>query len=146
MLTGSLVAIVTPMAEDGSVDYAALDRLVDFHIENGTSGIVAVGSERPEGEKVHASGHKAPVGDGRQGRGGVPVGGVLLGGVPGVPKEGGSGWASAGAAAPSAATSASTVTASSAHRRGVTSKVVRRFGRIGPVVCGSLMSLLPFRG
>ncbi|MEN9986867.1 MAG: hypothetical protein RI925_2369, partial [Pseudomonadota bacterium] len=42
MLTGSLVAIVTPMAEDGSVDYAALDRLVDFHIENGTSGIVAV--------------------------------------------------------------------------------------------------------
>src|SRR5574343_1269747 len=44
MLTGSLVAIVTPMAEDGSVDYAALDRLVDFHIENGTSGIVAVGT------------------------------------------------------------------------------------------------------
>ena len=33
-----------PMAEDGSVDYAALDRLVDFHIENGTSGIVAVGT------------------------------------------------------------------------------------------------------
>lgn len=44
MLTGSLVAIVTPMAEDGSVDYAALDRLVDFHIENGTRGIVAVGT------------------------------------------------------------------------------------------------------
>lgn len=44
MLTGSLVAIVTPMLEDGSVDYAALDRLVDFHIDNGTSGIVAVGT------------------------------------------------------------------------------------------------------
>ncbi|MCG9071989.1 dihydrodipicolinate synthase family protein, partial [Laribacter hongkongensis] len=44
MLTGSLVAIVTPMLEDGSVDFEALDRLVDFHIESGTSGIVAVGT------------------------------------------------------------------------------------------------------
>lgn len=44
MLTGSLVAVVTPMFEDGSVDYASLDRLVDFHVENGTSGIVAVGT------------------------------------------------------------------------------------------------------
>lgn len=44
MLSGSLVAIVTPMFEDGSVDFASLDRLVDFHIESGTSSIVAVGT------------------------------------------------------------------------------------------------------
>ncbi len=44
MLTGSLVALVTPMFEDGRVDFEALNRLVDFHIENGTDGIVAVGT------------------------------------------------------------------------------------------------------
>ncbi|WP_434633488.1 4-hydroxy-tetrahydrodipicolinate synthase [Chromobacterium sp. CV08] len=44
MLTGSLVALVTPMSNDGAVDFAALQRLVEFHIENGTSGIVAVGT------------------------------------------------------------------------------------------------------
>lgn len=44
MFSGSLVAIVTPMQTDGSVDNAALDRLVDFHIEQGTNGIVAVGT------------------------------------------------------------------------------------------------------
>ncbi|WP_293764069.1 4-hydroxy-tetrahydrodipicolinate synthase [uncultured Aquitalea sp.] len=44
MLTGSLVALVTPMFEDGRVDFESLNRLVDFHIDNGTSGIVAVGT------------------------------------------------------------------------------------------------------
>ncbi|MBA4707141.1 4-hydroxy-tetrahydrodipicolinate synthase [Aquitalea aquatica] len=44
MLTGSLVALVTPMTTDGRVDFESLSRLVDFHIENGTSGIVAVGT------------------------------------------------------------------------------------------------------
>lgn len=44
MLTGSLVALVTPMQEDGQVDFAALKRLVDFHIDNGTAGIAAVGT------------------------------------------------------------------------------------------------------
>ncbi|WP_035056942.1 4-hydroxy-tetrahydrodipicolinate synthase [Andreprevotia chitinilytica] len=44
MLTGSLVAIVTPMFEDGSLDYASLRKLVDWHIEQGTDGIVAVGT------------------------------------------------------------------------------------------------------
>ena len=42
MLRGSLVAIVTPMRDDGAVDFAALDRLLDFHLEAGTHGIVAV--------------------------------------------------------------------------------------------------------
>ncbi|WP_020408086.1 4-hydroxy-tetrahydrodipicolinate synthase [Hahella ganghwensis] len=44
MITGSLVALATPMHEDGSIDWEALDRLLDFHIENGTHGIVAVGT------------------------------------------------------------------------------------------------------
>lgn len=44
MFSGSIVAIVTPMKLDGSVDFKALDRLVEFHIENGTDGIVAVGT------------------------------------------------------------------------------------------------------
>ena len=44
MITGSIVAIVTPMHADGSVDFEALDRLVDWHIAEGTDGIVAVGT------------------------------------------------------------------------------------------------------
>lgn len=43
-LSGSLVALVTPMHPDGSIDWAALDKLVDWHIESGTHGIVAVGT------------------------------------------------------------------------------------------------------
>lgn len=41
VFTGSGVALVTPMKKDGSVDYEALDRLVDFHLQNGTDAIVA---------------------------------------------------------------------------------------------------------
>jgi 4-hydroxy-tetrahydrodipicolinate synthase len=44
MLTGSLVAIATPMQEDGSLDLPALRRLIDWHIDNGTAGIVVVGT------------------------------------------------------------------------------------------------------
>ncbi len=44
MFQGSMVALVTPMREDGSLDRAALARLVDFHIEQGTDAIVAVGT------------------------------------------------------------------------------------------------------
>jgi 4-hydroxy-tetrahydrodipicolinate synthase len=44
MLTGSLVAIVTPMAKGGSLDLPALVKLIDFHVANGTSGIVVVGT------------------------------------------------------------------------------------------------------
>jgi 4-hydroxy-tetrahydrodipicolinate synthase len=43
-ITGSLVALVTPMQDDGSVDFDALRRLVDWHIADGTSCIVAVGT------------------------------------------------------------------------------------------------------
>lgn len=44
MIVGSLVALVTPMKTDGSVDWAALKRLVEWHIAEGTHGIVAVGT------------------------------------------------------------------------------------------------------
>lgn len=44
MLTGSLVAIATPMFENGDLDFASLKKLVDWHIEQGTDGIVAVGT------------------------------------------------------------------------------------------------------
>ena len=44
MFRGSMVALVTPMAADGAIDEAALEALVEFHIENGTDAIVAVGT------------------------------------------------------------------------------------------------------
>jgi 4-hydroxy-tetrahydrodipicolinate synthase len=44
MFSGSMVAIVTPMRPDGRVDFEAWARLVDFHLQNGTSGIVVGGS------------------------------------------------------------------------------------------------------
>lgn len=44
MLTGSLVAIITPMREDGSVHYEQFQRLIDWHVANGTDAIVAVGT------------------------------------------------------------------------------------------------------
>ncbi|MFN7834253.1 MAG: 4-hydroxy-tetrahydrodipicolinate synthase [Burkholderiaceae bacterium] len=44
MITGSIVAIVTPMFEDGSLDFETYRRLIDWHIEQGTQGIVAVGT------------------------------------------------------------------------------------------------------
>lgn len=44
MLKGSIVAIVTPMHDDGSIDFDSLHRLVNFHLENGTDGIVSVGT------------------------------------------------------------------------------------------------------
>src|SRR3954462_4625345 len=48
MITGSLVAIVTPMKsagdEDAQLDYGAFRRLIDWHVEEGTDGIVVVGT------------------------------------------------------------------------------------------------------
>jgi 4-hydroxy-tetrahydrodipicolinate synthase len=44
MITGSLVAIVTPMLEDGRLDLARFKALIDWHIAEGTDGIVVVGT------------------------------------------------------------------------------------------------------
>ncbi len=44
MITGSIVAIVTPMHEDGSLDFPRLRSLIDWHVAEGTDGIVIVGT------------------------------------------------------------------------------------------------------
>jgi 4-hydroxy-tetrahydrodipicolinate synthase len=44
MITGSIVALVTPMHVDGSVDWAGLERLLDLHLQAGTAAIGAVGT------------------------------------------------------------------------------------------------------
>src|SRR5579862_334998 len=44
MITGSLVAIVTPMLEDGRLDLVRFKGLIDWHIAEGTDGIVVVGT------------------------------------------------------------------------------------------------------
>jgi len=44
MFRGSLVALVTPMHEDGALDEEGLARLVELHVESGTEGIIAVGT------------------------------------------------------------------------------------------------------
>ncbi|NMH61088.1 4-hydroxy-tetrahydrodipicolinate synthase [Alteromonas ponticola] len=44
MFKGSYVALITPMDDQGRIDYSALERLIQFHIESGTHGIVAAGT------------------------------------------------------------------------------------------------------
>jgi 4-hydroxy-tetrahydrodipicolinate synthase len=44
MFTGSYVALVTPMDRHGAIDYISLEKLVDFHIKNGSHGLIAVGT------------------------------------------------------------------------------------------------------
>lgn len=43
-LTGSLVALVTPMTETGELDIPAFEKLIDWHVEQGTDGLVVVGT------------------------------------------------------------------------------------------------------
>ena len=44
MITGSMVALVTPMDAEGRLDWDSLTQLVDFHLQEGTNAIVAVGT------------------------------------------------------------------------------------------------------
>jgi 4-hydroxy-tetrahydrodipicolinate synthase len=44
MIKGSIVAVVTPMHEDGSLDLQRYRELIDWHVDQGTAGIVAVGT------------------------------------------------------------------------------------------------------
>jgi len=44
MFRGSMVALVTPMHLDGSVDFDSLSQLIEYHIENGTSAIISMGT------------------------------------------------------------------------------------------------------
>src|ERR1044071_8257868 len=61
MITGSLVAIVTPMksggGQDGHLDFGAFKRLIDWHVEEGTDGIVVVGTTG-ESPTVNVDEHK----------------------------------------------------------------------------------------
>jgi 4-hydroxy-tetrahydrodipicolinate synthase len=57
MITGSLVAIVTPMHEDGRLDLGAFRKLIDWHVEEGTDGIVVVGTTG-ESPTVNVDEHK----------------------------------------------------------------------------------------
>ena len=43
-LNGSLVALITPMLENGGIDFSSLGKLIDWHINEGTNGIVSVGT------------------------------------------------------------------------------------------------------
>ena len=52
-LEGSIVALVTPFKEDGSVDFDALAHLVDFHLQNGTDGILALGTTGESSTMTH---------------------------------------------------------------------------------------------
>lgn len=44
MFRGSWVALITPMVGQGEIDYVSLERLVDFHLQNGTQGLVIMGT------------------------------------------------------------------------------------------------------
>ena len=68
-----MVAMVTPMLDDGAVDEAALASLVEFHVESGTDAIVAVGTSG-ESATVTVPEHKAVIGQVvRLARGRIPV-------------------------------------------------------------------------
>jgi len=62
MITGSIVALVTPMHPDGAVDWKALEGLLDWHVEAGTAAIGAVGTTGESatldhGEHIEVIGH-----------------------------------------------------------------------------------------
>jgi len=67
---GSLVALVTPFDGNNRVDYASLKRLVDFHVEQGSSGLVIAGTsgESPtlkRSEHIELVGRAVEIADGR---------------------------------------------------------------------------------
>jgi 4-hydroxy-tetrahydrodipicolinate synthase len=53
VLTGSMVALVTPMDSEGSVDYASLRRLIDFHVEAGTEALIIAGTTGESATLAH---------------------------------------------------------------------------------------------
>ncbi len=73
MYTGSLVALVTPMDADGALDFAALERLIEFHIEQGTDGIVSVGTTGESATLSHDEHEQAVMRTIKYVRGRLPV-------------------------------------------------------------------------
>ena len=72
-LRGSLVALVTPMTAAGAIDWAALDGLVDWHLESGTHGIVPVGTTGESATLTHAEQKQVIAAVVRRVNGRVPV-------------------------------------------------------------------------
>ena len=73
MIQGSIPALVTPMEENGSLDFASLKKLVEFHIEQGSRAIVAVGTTGESATldmKEHCEVIRAVV---EQARGRIPI-------------------------------------------------------------------------
>lgn len=60
MFQGSLPALVTPLREDGEIDWPALERLVDWHVDQGSNGLVPVGTTGESPTLTHAE-HEAVV-------------------------------------------------------------------------------------
>lgn len=60
MIKGSMVALVTPMNQDGTINWQCLEDLLEFHIDNGTRGIVAVGTTGESATLTMAE-HKAVI-------------------------------------------------------------------------------------
>lgn len=58
MFTGSMVALVTPMSEDGAVDYRDLGALIDFHIDAGTEALIIAGTTGESATLTHAEHHR----------------------------------------------------------------------------------------
>ena len=52
-LKGSIVALITPFKEDGSVDFDAMGQLIDFHIQNGTDAILVLGTTGESSTMTH---------------------------------------------------------------------------------------------
>jgi len=72
-ITGSIVALATPMLEDGSVDYSALRKLIDWHIAEGTDCICVVGTTG-ESPTVNVEEHREIIRVSvEQARGRVPI-------------------------------------------------------------------------
>ena len=72
-LRGSLVALVTPMTASGAIDWAALDGLMDWHLESGTHGIVPVGTTGESATLTHAEQKQVIAAVVRRVNGRVPV-------------------------------------------------------------------------
>ena len=52
MFNGSFVALVTPFTEQGEIDFSALRQLVDFHLQQGSDGLVIAGwGDNPDGNR-----------------------------------------------------------------------------------------------
>ncbi len=73
MFSGSLVALVTPMHTDGAIDWKAYERLLQFHLDNGTDGLVIAGTTG-ESPVLEAQEQVALVGRAKEySRGKIPV-------------------------------------------------------------------------